>query len=464
MRGETELPVEGQNTAADGPSPTADSRQPELLSRGQPVIAENGHPSRVSAQRPELSSGGQPRCAQGHGLPADAGQPELPGEGQVEVAEEGQTWRADSRQPELLSEAFAGEPNNGRRAPASAQQPHSPEGHLGNASEARSLLPSGESQLDGGQNFGALPAIIVMPPSNPLTDTITRIRYLHRQRNYAMDKRKSDDSKLGAFLRWQLGWDPEDLDHQENERIKKQAAALIAVGEAEADFLALAGLDDKKSERKRKRLIPKMQTDDPAYVEWRSIIQASIQARAPFDAVEKGVLQEMERAAETLPVWEAFGKGVRGFGSRSLAVIVGEAGDLSNYTGKNGHSKFWKRMGLAVMGEVRQGNPDTAGLSKQAAKDLWIAHGYNKERRSRSYVIADVLMKMGDTYREIYLLRKEYERLRAESMGLTVAPTAKIPKKRVAEFISDGHIHKRAQRYMEKRFLRDLWRAWRDAR
>lgn len=28
---------------------------------------------------------------------------------------------------------------------------------------------------------------------------------------------------------------------------------------------------------------------------------------------------------------------------------------------------------------------------------------------------------------------------------------------------TDGHIHNRSKRYMEKRFLRDLWRAWRAA-
>ena len=28
--------------------------------------------------------------------------------------------------------------------------------------------------------------------------------------------------------------------------------------------------------------------------------------------------------------------------------------------------------------------------------------------------------------------------------------------------MSDGHVHRRAQRYMEKRLLKDLWQAWKE--
>lgn len=45
---------------------------------------------------------------------------------------------------------------------------------------------------------------------------------------------------------------------------------------------------------------------------------------------------------------------------------------------------------------------------------------------------------------------------------MTVIEAAKIPKARTDEFMSLGHIDRRAQRYMEKRLLRDLWRAWRN--
>ena len=163
----------------------------------------------------------------------------------------------------------------------------------------------------------------------------------------------------------------------------------------------------------------------------------------------------MDRLARTLPAWQWFEGHVFKTSAVSLAVIVGEAGDLSRYANP---AKLWKRMGVALVGDVRQG-----GLAKNAAKAEWIAHGYSRQRRSRLWNIGDSLVKKQGYLREVYLARKAYERVKAEARGLTVAPAAKIPAKRAAEFMSDGHVHRRAQRYMEKRMLRDLWSAWRAA-
>jgi hypothetical protein len=71
------------------------------------------------------------------------------------------------------------------------------------------------------------------------------------------------------------------------------------------------------------------------------------------------------------------------------------------------------------------------------------------------------LIKAGGRYADIYRARKEVECERAAERGLLIAPSAKIPKKQADKYISDGHIHRRAQRYMEKKLLRDLWNAWR---
>lgn len=271
-----------------------------------------------------------------------------------------------------------------------------------------------------------------------IAELCAAIRYQHRQRDYAMEQRKRADFALGSFLRcFALGW---NLSRPADERraIADRAAAMMNDG------------------------------DDSG--EWSNLIDASIAARAPFDRVEASAKKEMERLAKQLPVWKEFGEGVRGFGAVSLAVIVGEAGDLSVYP-KKGH--LWKRMGVAVIDGVRQG-----GLLKTASKEDWIEHGYNRMRRSKMFVIGEALVKAQvrkikddngeDTgervatgpYGAAFLARKEYERQRAEAEGLTVAPAGKIPAKRAAEFMSDGHIHRRAQRYMEKRLLRDLWQAW----
>jgi hypothetical protein len=274
-----------------------------------------------------------------------------------------------------------------------------------------------------------------------LPEICVAIRYQHRQRVFAMEQRKRADLALGSFLRMVLGWSLA-IPKAEQEAIRANAARLQEIGDKVAKQLA-------KPEEKRK---PVDGSDDPAFAEWRDIIMAAVKSRAPFDEIEAAAAKEMERLAQTLPVWQEFGAGVHGFGARSLAIIVAEAGDLSLYP-KKGH--LWKRMGVALVDGVRQG-----GLSKTAGKEAWIAHGYNRERRSRMWTVGDSLIKAHGPYREVYLARKAYERERAEAAGLIVAPSAKIPTKRAAEFMSDGHVHRRAQRYMEKRLLRDLWQAW----
>lgn len=163
--------------------------------------------------------------------------------------------------------------------------------------------------------------------------------------------------------------------------------------------------------------------------------------------------KEIQKLAEQLPAWATWAKAVRGIGPLALGLLVGETGDLSNYANP---AKVWKRMGLAVIHGERQrrvaGNPALA-----------IEHGYNPKRRALAFVIGDCLIKQnGDgPYRALYLQRKAFE--------LTRLPEAPKRRKRVVE--EDGAVekksgrllwaHRRASRYMQKRFLVDLWSAWR---
>lgn len=175
-----------------------------------------------------------------------------------------------------------------------------------------------------------------------------------------------------------------------------------------------------------------------------------ISARKIIEDQRKDTEKQMKKLAKELPVYP-WVQGVCGFGEIGLAMIVGEAGDLSNYSTV---SKLWKRLGLAVIGgERQQRKPGIAALE----------HGYSPVRRSVMWNIGDSLFKQQNAYREVYLARKDYERETAESQGLTVCPAAKISSKDKDQYRSDGHIHNRAKRYMEKRLVRDLWRAWRDS-
>lgn len=251
-------------------------------------------------------------------------------------------------------------------------------------------------------------------------DPINDITLLYRDYSFAQEQRKRMDLALGAYLRRALGW-KEDLPDKERKAIGTEAARIAK---------------------------------DPEGTPFEAMVRANIEGRGAFDAVEKSAEKAMTKLAEGLPVWEAWGKAVRGFGPKSLAVVVAEAGDLSNYPDK---SNLWKRMGLAVMDGARQGNP-----GKGATAEEWIAHGYSPKRRSQVWNIGDTMLKaqvrkvkdgadedtgertsLGE-YGQCYLDRKAYELARAPEMTLAQA-------------------HRRAQRYMEKRLLKHLWQAWRKA-
>ena len=141
--------------------------------------------------------------------------------------------------------------------------------------------------------------------------------------------------------------------------------------------------------------------------------------------------RRLEKLAKTLPAY-SFVEGIKGFGAFGLAQIVAEAGDLASYAAP---AKLWKRMGLAVIAGMAQRRVTGAEA---------LEHGFSPARRSIMFMIGDSLIKQQNVYRNLYLKRKEFE-------------AAKQPD------FSKMRLHLRAHRYAEKRLLRDLWRAWRNA-
>lgn len=141
----------------------------------------------------------------------------------------------------------------------------------------------------------------------------------------------------------------------------------------------------------------------------------------------------MQKLAKQLPVW-SWVDTVHGFGALGLAQIIGEAGDLNNYANPG---KLWKRMGLAVI---------NGGAQRKVTGVDALEHGYNPERRAIMFCIGDSLLKKQNFYRELYLSRKIQEEVKkpADDGGWKML------------------WHKRAQRYAEKRLLRDLWKVWRN--
>lgn len=215
-----------------------------------------------------------------------------------------------------------------------------------------------------------------------------------------------------------------------------------------------AGLEEdgtsnlREAERIYKAVMENKLGEHPAAAEISVSVFPLVEARRVLEGSRKKFEKEIKLLAKDLAVSEWI-KDVRGVSDLLLGQIIGEAGDLSNYPN---HRHLWKRMGLAVIEGQRQ---------RRVKGEEALEHGYAPRRRALMWVVGDCIIKAGKGhYREVYDLRKDYEIKQANEAGLKVVPAAKIPKSDPESYRSEGHVHLRAKRYMEKIFLRDLWLVW----
>jgi len=268
-----------------------------------------------------------------------------------------------------------------------------PKGQNGDAAQQPAASESAGDSVPKGQTERA-----------DLSHTIATLRELHRKRQDFHRSEKSLTLQIKAICR-----------------------RLCAGDKDEADKLYAAMLKD---------------AEDAQAMMAREWTEPFIQARSILEGNRKQVEKDMEKVAKTLPVAK-WVEGIKGFGIGSLAAVIGEAGDLSNYPT---HSHLWKRLGLAVIDGGRQRLVPGADA---------LVHGYSPSRRSVVWNIGQCVFKAqsprvdketgevkveAGEYRKLYDARKEYEMGRVETKG---------------------HAHNRAMRYMEKKLMRDLWKAWR---
>lgn len=252
---------------------------------------------------------------------------------------------------------------------------------------------------------------------------IMRIRSVYREMRFLQAQRQRLDLAFQSYVRMLCGYST----HDEKEAMAESLARAQA-------------------------LIAGTSADDELTANVEEIRKSSIAASNVFVVAENEKVRLLEKIAKTLPIWTEWASDVRGLGAKGVGSMIGEAGDIGAYRSE---AALWKCMGVGVIDGIAQGK-----LGNGATADDWIMHGYNRKRRSVMFTIGDAMVKQGDKYREIYLWRKEVERQKAAAMGLTVKPAAKIKARERDACISDGHIHRRAQRYMEKKLLRAIYRQW----
>lgn len=240
-------------------------------------------------------------------------------------------------------------------------------------------------------------------PAPILSDVCSQLRELQAQRRFCINCQSKVNNAVGAFARRLLGWRV-DMPEKERASIRKRADKLIKLL--------------RKGDEIPEELLPAASVLAP-------FVHDAGVSLAPFDARRLGIEKRMKDLAAGTPGHE-FQESVKGFGLLGLAMVVGEAGNLSDYATV---SRLWKRLGWAP--------PDSYPKGEKS-------EGRKIPRRVKGELyggIVESLMKQnGDgKYKSLYDARKVI-------------------------YMEGGktklHAHKLAMRVMLKELLKDLWRAW----
>lgn len=296
-----------------------------------------------------------------------------------------------------------------------------------------------------------------------LEKIVQDLQKCQRQRAVALKSRNMLTTRIQAVVAGTLGY---SADLPQAERLKKfqEAANLIEeikAGEAQ-DFPML------------------------------HVVNAHNLAIDELNQAKKNFEKAMIKLANDLPVADWVRQPEqRGFGILFLAIVVGEAGDLSK-TGNPGYSnpgKLWKRFGCAPWtfnGATRMGASwrPRQGAADKLPREEWSKFGYSPRRRSIAYLIGEGLVKQNggeagdeDTpARPCGPYRARYEQVKAQAMSLhpewlhcekcqgkgktarqTACPNCKGTGK------TSLRCHRHAMLLATKLLLKNLWIAWNPA-
>lgn len=301
--------------------------------------------------------------------------------------------------------------------------------------------PKAAAQVSASDGGGDAPGL----RSEPLTTSVSPTKSRRKAGEVVADQMKTED--LSVLERPDLRFsDPLVAEivqlHRMRRRWMKAKNALTMQGKAigraacDGDKKAGSAAFDRVKNGKAK----------PEDADLEIALLPFIAAIAHFDKSVRPIERELEKLAKRLPI-APWAKTVTGLGWGSIAAIVGEAGDLSQYPSVAG---VWKRMGLAVIdGDGRQ--------RKVANADAALIHGYSPERRSVVWVMADSMSKHQRTW-----LDKETGEVRKPA-GVYGDVLEREKEKALAAGCNKVHAERRGKRHMSKAVLKDMTLAWRRA-
>jgi hypothetical protein len=279
-------------------------------------------------------------------------------------------------------------------------------------------------------------ATLAMPATIGLTvpsETIDAIRLSYRFAKAAEQSRIRIDQALYAFARVFLsGWNP---GAEETSRKKASARAKRVVD------LIRGGKEPDED-------------DAQLYADMTEMTLASQPSWEAFEKARDKRRKIAEKLIVAMPAWDRMPARGHGFGPWGLVAIIGEAGDLSNYSGCR---KLFKRLGLAPdecypTGEKRTGRKiprNTRGrimgiIADPLFKKQWDAErGPNGEKlkESEKGTAGNVPAHPAGPYGRVY---------------------GEAKARHLAAGRQKGHAEKLARRAMVKALLHDVHAAWHD--
>lgn len=284
-------------------------------------------------------------------------------------------------------------------------------GHKPNGRSILDLTPTpgvnGRKSNGKGGDFERVAAVV--PAS-----TCRSLQELQRRKVATLKSRLMLDNQLAAIVSTEMGYHA-GQDEAERKAHRAKAVELIEAIDKRNVPTELQVVADRVS----------------------GLVTNSLIARDGFDLFLKGIEKEMCVLAAALSTAQWI-NGIRGVGLKSLATIVGEAGDLSNYANP---AKLWKRLGLAPFNGKM---PSTWRFGKEGSltSEQWSELGYSPRRRSVMYVIGECIVKQNDgAYRARY---DEAKTKAAESHPDW----------------SKGRCHNHGMLLATKRLVLDLWKQW----
>lgn len=292
----------------------------------------------------------------------------------------------------------------------------SPPGNIAPADEAISTAPGGVSPPSPRIASGF--ADDLQPKIHRLQRIIgDRMAIIRTQRRIKQAVLARINSRIGGANRELFG----DEHKATREELWKQAELVYA---------AACG-------KKSKGLLPEYA---PIVTEASALVLAYESALAPINQMRDDLEAEARELAVHMPGYEWW-VSQDGLDALGVAIVVGNAGDVGSYRNR---SCFLKRMSIAVIDGCRQGKPPEG-----ASEEVWIHHGYKKQRRAAMYTIGVALFmtqtRTRGPWRQVYDKRRK-DRESREVYG--------PPDK------AKGRYHNDAMRYMTVKLLQRYRSEW----